>query len=71
MSKVRRNFTSFLVKIRTAISEARCNAVKKKRSGSEIRFETSARWPELEIGRNSVAAWIIARSISVIMSSRR
>ena len=55
---------SFLVKIKTASKEARCRVVIKKRLGFPMRFEIKARCPELEIGRNSVAAWIIAKRIS-------
>lgn len=54
---VKRCLISFLVKIRTAIKEARCKAVKKNRfSGKDKIFETNARCPEEETGRNSVAA---------------
>ena len=62
---VNRKEISFLVKIKTAISEAKWSAVKKNKFGSEIKLEKSARWPEDETGKNSVAAWTIARNISV------
>ncbi len=48
------------MKINTASREARCNVVIRKRLGVSRMFARSARCPELEIGRNSVAAWIIA-----------
>jgi len=56
------------VKINTARSEAICKAVKKNKFGSEIRFENNARCPDEDIGRNSVAACMIARKISDSMN---
>jgi hypothetical protein len=61
---------SFLVKIITARRLERWRAVKKNRFGAEIKLETSARCPLDETGRNSVAACIIARRISVSMNEQ-
>ncbi len=44
------------MKIRTANKDARWSVVIRKRFGVLIIFDIRARCPELEIGRNSVAA---------------
>ena len=41
----------------------------RKRFGSLIRLPSSAKCPLDEIGKNSVAAWIIARRISSAMAN--
>ena len=56
LSNFSREKISFRVKIRTAIKEAKCNVVKKNKSGLEIKLEIRDRWPEEDTGRNSVAA---------------
>lgn len=61
---VKRNKISFLVKIKTASKEAIWRKIMKNKFGSENKFEYSARCPSLEIGRNSVIAWITAIIIS-------
>ena len=66
--KLKRAAISLLVKTIMARTDERWRAVKKNISGSEIMFERSARCPDEDIGKNSVAACITARIISFSMA---
>ena len=65
--KVSNSNISFLVNTIIANTDARCKIVIRNKSGLSVIFENKAKCPELETGKNSVTACIIASIISFMI----